>query len=77
MPRLKSISRQYPISEMISSWAGAFGQTQFTPTTFLKFASDGDGDGQINLWAQRAGRAGLGGNLAGAAGLEERPALGL
>ncbi|MES2473481.1 MAG: lytic murein transglycosylase [Pseudomonadota bacterium] len=42
--------RQYPVSEMISSWAGAFGQTQFTPTTFLKFASDGDGDGQINLW---------------------------
>jgi membrane-bound lytic murein transglycosylase B len=35
---------------MISSWAGAFGQTQFTPTTFLRFATDGDGDGQINLW---------------------------
>ena len=42
--------RQYPLSEMISSWAGAFGQTQFTPTTFLRYASDGDGDGQINLW---------------------------
>jgi membrane-bound lytic murein transglycosylase B len=42
--------RQYPLSEMTASWAGAFGQTQFTPTTFLKFASDGDGDGQINLW---------------------------
>jgi membrane-bound lytic murein transglycosylase B len=42
--------RQYPVSEMISSWAGAFGQTQFTPTTFLRFAADGDGDGQINLW---------------------------
>jgi membrane-bound lytic murein transglycosylase B len=35
---------------MTASWAGAFGQTQFTPTTFLKYASDGDGDGQINLW---------------------------
>ena len=42
--------QQYPVSEMISSWAGAFGQTQFTPTTFLRFASDGDGDGRINLW---------------------------
>lgn len=42
--------RQYPVSEMISSWAGAFGQTQFMPTTFLRFATDGDGDGQINLW---------------------------
>ena len=42
--------RQYPLSEMTASWAGAFGQTQFTPTTFLRYASDGDGDGQINLW---------------------------
>lgn len=40
----------YPLSEMTASWAGAFGQTQFTPTTFLKFAADGDGDGRIDLW---------------------------
>lgn len=42
--------RRYALSEMTASWAGAFGQTQFTPTTFLKYATDGDGDGQINLW---------------------------
>ncbi len=42
--------RQYPLAEMVSSWAGAFGQTQFTPTTFFKYAADGDGDGQIDLW---------------------------
>ena len=36
--------------EMTASWAGAFGQTQFTPTTFLKDAVDGDGDGKIDLW---------------------------
>ena len=42
--------RQYPLSEMTASWAGAFGQTQFTPTTFLKYATDGDGDGRIDLW---------------------------
>jgi membrane-bound lytic murein transglycosylase B len=42
--------QHYPASEMVSSWAGAFGQTQFTPTTFLKYAADGDGDGQIDLW---------------------------
>jgi len=35
---------------MKASWAGAFGQTQFTPTTFQKYASDGDGDGRIDLW---------------------------
>jgi len=42
--------QHYPLSQMVSSWAGAFGQTQFTPTTFLKYAADGDGDGQIDLW---------------------------
>jgi len=42
--------RQYPLSEMKASWAGAFGQTQFTPTTFFKYAADGDGDGRIDLW---------------------------
>jgi membrane-bound lytic murein transglycosylase B len=42
--------QHYPLAEMVASWAGAFGQTQFTPTTFLKYAADGDGDGQIDLW---------------------------
>ena len=28
------------------SWAGAFGQTQFMPSTFKKFATDFDGDGK-------------------------------
>jgi membrane-bound lytic murein transglycosylase B len=42
--------RRYALSEMVGSWAGAFGQTQFTPTTFLKYAADGDGDGVIDLW---------------------------
>jgi membrane-bound lytic murein transglycosylase B len=42
--------RRYPVNEMVGSWAGAFGQTQFTPTTFLKYAADGDGDGVIDLW---------------------------
>ena len=46
--------RRYAVSEMISSWAGAFGQTQFMPSTFLKFAVDGDGDNQINLWRSPA-----------------------
>ncbi|MEO8301421.1 MAG: lytic murein transglycosylase [Rhizomicrobium sp.] len=42
--------QHYSLGEMVGSWAGAFGQTQFTPTTFLKFAADGDGDGRIDLW---------------------------
>jgi len=40
----------YAPSAMTSSWAGAFGQTQFVPTTFLNEAVDGDGDGKIDLW---------------------------
>ena len=36
--------------QMTSSWAGAFGQTQFVPSSFLANAVDGDGDGKIDLW---------------------------
>ena len=32
------------------SWAGAFGQTQFMPSTFTAYAVDGDGDGVKDLW---------------------------
>ena len=42
--------QHFALSDMVGSWAGAFGQTQFTPTTFLKYAADGDGDGKIDLW---------------------------
>ncbi len=33
-----------------SSWAGAFGQTQFMPSTFKAYAVDFDGDGHPDLW---------------------------
>jgi membrane-bound lytic murein transglycosylase B len=35
---------------LTSSWAGAFGQTQFEPSSYLAHAVDGDGDGRIDLW---------------------------
>jgi membrane-bound lytic murein transglycosylase B len=44
----------YAPSGMVSSWAGAFGQTQFMPTTFFRYATDGDGDGRIDLWHSTA-----------------------
>jgi membrane-bound lytic murein transglycosylase B len=37
-------------ASMTSSWAGAFGHTQFVPTTFLDNAVDGDGDGKRDVW---------------------------
>lgn len=39
---------------MTGSWAGAMGQVQFMPFSFLAFAADGDGDGKKNIWSNRA-----------------------
>ena len=44
----------YRPQQMLSSWAGAFGQTQFMPSTFLAHAIDGDGNGHIDLWTSPA-----------------------
>jgi len=41
-------------TQMIGSWAGAMGQTQFLPTTFLSYAVDGDADGRRDIWASMA-----------------------
>ena len=35
--------------EMIGSWAGELGQTQFLPSHYVKYAVDFDGDGRRNL----------------------------
>lgn len=35
--------------QMRGSWAGAFGQTQFMPSTFMRIAVDFDGDGRRDL----------------------------
>ncbi len=32
------------------SWAGALGQPQFMPSSFLEFAQDFDGDGRRDIW---------------------------
>ena len=37
-------------TKMTSSWAGAFGHTQFIPSAFLAHAVDEDGDGKRDLW---------------------------
>ena len=38
------------IDNMKGSWAGAMGQNQFMPTSFLAYAVDGDGDGKKDIW---------------------------
>ncbi|MBV8776359.1 MAG: lytic murein transglycosylase [Alphaproteobacteria bacterium] len=39
---------------MLGSWAGAMGQCQFMPSTFLNYAVDFDGDGRRDIWGDRA-----------------------
>jgi membrane-bound lytic murein transglycosylase B len=36
------------------SWAGALGQPQFMPSSYLKFAQDFDGDGKRDIWTSQA-----------------------
>ena len=38
-----------PAEKLTGSWAGAFGQTQFMPSTFLRTAVDFDGDGRRDI----------------------------
>lgn len=42
------------IRNMKGSWAGAMGQNQFMPTSFLGYAVDGDGDGKKDIWKNQA-----------------------
>lgn len=35
---------------MTGSWAGAMGQTQFMPSSYLAYAVDFDGDGRRDIW---------------------------
>jgi len=37
-------------SQMMGSWAGALGQPQFMPSSYLKYAVDFDGDGHSDIW---------------------------
>jgi membrane-bound lytic murein transglycosylase B len=39
---------------MLGSWAGAMGQSQFMPSSFLAYAVDWDGDGRRDIWGTRA-----------------------
>lgn len=46
------LKEQYGFDEkqMVGSWAGAMGHTQFMPSAYAKYAVDGDGDGKADLW---------------------------
>ncbi len=42
------------INRMKGSWAGAMGQVQFMPSSFLHYAVDHDGDGRRDIWHTQA-----------------------
>ena len=42
------------VAGMTGSWAGAMGQSQFLPSSYLQLAVDADGDGRRDIWASTA-----------------------
>lgn len=69
MTALKLLEREsLDPGAMKGSWAGAMGHTQFMPSSYWRYAVDGDGDGQINLWASEKDALASGANFLSALG---------
>ena len=51
MQALQILDKGYiDLESMKGSWAGAMGQTQFMPSSYLAHAQDYDGDGRRDIW---------------------------
>jgi membrane-bound lytic murein transglycosylase B len=52
---LEILDRGYiGLADMRGSWAGAMGQPQFMPSSYLKYAEDFDGDSRRDIWKSSA-----------------------
>jgi membrane-bound lytic murein transglycosylase B len=52
MQALEIVDRGYiGVEQMKGSWAGAMGQPQFMPSSYLQWAQDFDGDGDRDIWS--------------------------
>lgn len=51
---MKVADRGFDRSQLIGSYAGAFGNPQFLPSVYLRLATDGDGDGRADILNNRA-----------------------
>ncbi len=51
---LKIVDRGMPARTMQGSWAGAMGQCQFMPSTYLKYARKWKGEGSPDIWRDQA-----------------------
>jgi membrane-bound lytic murein transglycosylase B len=47
------VAHGVPARHMRGSWAGAMGQCQFMPSTYLNFARAAEGDGPADIWDKR------------------------
>ena len=47
---LKMMDRGFPRGQLVGSWAGATGQSQFLPSVYIRLGVDGDGDGRADIW---------------------------
>ncbi len=63
-------------SQMMGSWAGAMGHTQFIPTTYLSKAYDFDGDGRRDIWNSIPDALASSANLLATAGWETQKTWG-
>ena len=67
--------RRHAVGEMRGDWAGDFGQTQFLPSSYVKYAVDFDGKA-ARSGSQRAGCVGVDRQLSQRPRLAARPGLG-
>lgn len=51
---MKVADKGYDRSQLVGSYAGAFGNPQFLPSVYLRLAADGDGDGRADIFSNRA-----------------------
>lgn len=50
---MKIADRGFDRSQLVGSYAGAFGNPQFLPSVYLRLATDGDGDGRADIMSNR------------------------
>lgn len=51
---MKIADKGYDRSQLVGSYAGAFGNPQFLPSVYMRLATDGDGDSRADIFNNRA-----------------------
>lgn len=63
-------------TEFKGSWAGAMGQNQFMPSSYLAYGLDGDGDGKVDIWKNMSDIFASTGNYLATVGWKEKESWG-